>query len=338
MSTSEDPFEIYRQRSLEAIAGIKSHIEEELEDRLPKLIGEHTCIYATGSCGRLEMGEGSDLDAYVVRVDGEAIAKQAELEAAVASANEDQGLPPLDGDGKFLKLVNAQKMLDLLGSPDDDDIDTQIFTKRMLLILESQVLVGKSAYDATIDKVIDAYWQNEQLHADDYLPFVLVNDIIRYWRIVLLNHEWKLRGKQMSEDRLLAERRYRSLKLRFPRCLSCFSALTYLLALTPKEPAHVSKENVRQMIDMPPLDRLRGLTKLPDVSPKAGPLVDNLLSLYSEYLEHNNRGKEALVEQLENDLDFPRSLSEDGQQFTKLMFELVQELGGGRPLHRHMVV
>ena len=37
---------------------------------------------------------------------------------------------------------------------------------------------------------------NEDLHPNDYLPFVLVNDIIRYWRIVLLSHESRLRKKK----------------------------------------------------------------------------------------------------------------------------------------------
>lgn len=78
-------------------------------------------------------------------------------EHAVAAANEAAELPPLDGEGKYLEQVEADRLLDLLGDPDDDGLG--MLTKRMLLILESRVLLGKSAYDGLVERVIDAYWQ-----------------------------------------------------------------------------------------------------------------------------------------------------------------------------------
>jgi hypothetical protein len=51
-----------------------------------------------------------------------------------------------------------------------------------------------------------------------------------------------------------------------------------------------------------------------------------------------DRGKDALVERLRGDAEFAKALSKDGGRFTELMFELVQDLGGGRRLHRHMLV
>lgn len=50
----------------------------------------------------------------------------------------------------------------------------------------------------------------------------------RWWRIVLLNHESRLRKREHEmegpdkPERLLAERRYRSHKMRLARCLTCF--------------------------------------------------------------------------------------------------------------------
>jgi len=309
------------------------------------LIGEHTCVYSTGSCGRMEMGRGSDLDAYVVRVDGGEHTNGEKITNAVKTANDTAGLPPLDGEGKYLEMEKAADFLDLLGEPRDDE--SGVLTKRMLLLLESRVLVGGVAYQALLNEVIDAYWQNEDLHPDDYLPIVLVNDIVRYWRIVLLNHESRLRakGKKFASDALvapedeeallLAERRYRSYKLRLPRCLTCFSALTYLLALTPSEPAHVSKDDVRTMIGLPPIERLR---RLPEMVERDLEQVDSLLSLYSTYLERTDEGKQHLVEQLIRDSATQTSVSREGRDFTKHMFDLVQDLGGGRTLHRHMLV
>lgn len=251
----------------------------------------------------------------------------------------------MDNDGRYLEMVSATQILDLLGSPSDDS--EGVLTKRVLLLLESRVLLGEAAHQTLVDRVIEAYWTNERLHPRDYLPYMLVNDIVRYWRIVLLNHESRLRkreieidcaGEILAEERdaiMLAERRYRSYKLRLPRCLTCFSALTYFLALTLTEPAHVSKNDVRHMISLTPVERLR---QLPDMVGRDLPEVRELLDVYRCYLERTNISKQHLMDQLRHDRQVQQDVPREGRKFTKLMFQLVQELGGGRPLHRHMLV
>jgi hypothetical protein len=323
---------------------VEQSLRTEFGDEHDSLIGDHTCIYATGSCGRGEMGVGSDLDAYVVRVTDH-VSSAETMKAAVMRANHAAGLPALDNEGRYLEMVSANQILDLLGSPRDDS--EGVLTKRILLLLESRVLLGEAAHQILVDRVIDAYWTNERLHPRDYLPYMLVNDIVRYWRIVLLNHESKLRKHEIEIGRageisvaqrdaiMLAERRYRSYKLRLPRCLTCFSALTYFLALTPTEPAHVSKDDVRHMIKLTPVERLR---QLPGMVGRDLPKVRELLDVYRCYLERTNVSKQQLTHQLLHDDQVQQDVPREGRKFTELMFQLVQELGGGRPLHRHMLV
>lgn len=337
-------FERRQRRTEGKVTALQQSLEEQLGERTGHLIGEHTCVYATGSCGRGEMGKGSDLDAYIAQVDDE----RRELEplvTAVRTANDAAGLPTLDGNGKYLQPVRATELLDLIGDPQDDG--RGVLTKRMLLLLESRVLLGQPAHDTIVDKILDAYWLNEDLHSSDYLPFVLVNDIVRYWRIVLLNHESRLRDKRLELEQdaslsaedlpavLLAERRYKSYKMRLARCLTCFSALTYLLALTADDPVRVTRQDVRTMVGRTPLQRLRNLS---DVAGRDVPFVDEMLDLYRIYLERTEEGKEAMVVRLREDQPFQRQVSRQGSRFTELMFNLVQELGQGRPLHRHMLV
>jgi len=62
----------------------------------------------------------------------------------------------------------------------------------MLLVLESRLLFIDDTYDALIDNTVEAYCRNYELHPTDYLPIVVVNDIVRYCRVVLLNGESKL--------------------------------------------------------------------------------------------------------------------------------------------------
>ncbi len=297
-----------------------------------------TTIYVTGSAGRGDMGPASDLDPYVIDIDGRATADQSEaIEGALKATLLKLGLPELDADGEYARLVGAASLLSHLGEPLDDEKGA--LTKRMLLLLESQPLINPEAYEELLGRVIDAYWLNEGRHPDDYLPVVLLNDIVRYWRTLLLNHESRLRKKLREQDvsdaRGLALRHYSSYKLRIPRCMSCFSALLYLLALTADEPAHVSREDVVAFVRLQPLGRLEELKRF---DPGVSGQVDRLGSLYMGFLERSGRGKTALTDQMERDEGEVKSVKGDGREFTKIVFELVQRFGGGRELHRAIVV
>ena len=180
MNTKPGVFLECEERTKRNLEALKRSLRTKLGDSFDTLIGDQACVYVTGSMGRLEMGVKSDLDAYTVRFDGSG-EDSSSLEEAVRHANKEVGLPPLDSNGKYVKTVSASSLLDLLGSPRDDS--EGVLTKRMLLVLESRVLLGQSAYDKLVGQVIDAYWQNDDLHPKGYQPFVLVNDIIRYWRI-----------------------------------------------------------------------------------------------------------------------------------------------------------
>ncbi|MEM9691765.1 MAG: hypothetical protein AAGA56_04425 [Myxococcota bacterium] len=259
------------------------------------------------------------------------------IEEALSHALSNVGLPGLDADGKYARLVAGSSLLQHLCSPEDDE--SGALTNRMLLVLESQPLINRGAYERLLSSTIDAYWQNEQLHPADYLPIVLVNDIVRYWRTVLLNHESRLRKKRnthsLSEAETIALRRYSSYKLRDPRCLSCFSALAYLLALTPTEPSHVSRTDVAEMVRLTPLERLEWLEQNP-ATPRD--IITTLRDCYKRFLDRIGAGKTALTDALMNDDEIVQAVSREGKQFTESMFQLVEALGGGRTLHRAIVV
>ena len=88
------------------------------------------------------------------------------------------------------------------------------------------------------------------------------------------------------------------------------------------------------MVRLSPLERISKLGVL------AGEheLVPQILSTYARFLERAASGKEALLTDLRTDREAARQTSAEGGHFTELMFNLVQKLGGGRRLHRHMLV
>ena len=309
-----------------------------------------TTIYVVGSAGRLEMGDGSDLDPYIVTgVGSEGSAGGAAAEGASAdgagmlSALHDSiraaGLPDLDAGGKHAQPVTAAFLTQDLGDPNDDSKGA--LTKRILLLLESQPLVHPEAYNRLVAACVDVYWKNERGHEHNYLPIVLVNDIVRYWRTVLLNHESRI-GVKLAKDVAgktvdeVALRRYSSFKLRIPRCLSCFSALLYLLRLTASDDRGVTRDQVVATVRQTPLERLECLRGF-SASVDRG--VDTANARYVEYLEISNAGKPELLRQLaKSDGPLAHRVSTCGNAFTEAVFHLVQEVGGGRPLHRAIVV
>lgn len=312
---AEDIFQARREKTDETLERVRVAFLERLGEGGLSAVGSHTTIYATGSGGRGDMGAASDLDPYVVTLESSAALSMRDASAAIAealrSAVDDVGLPELDRDGEYASLVTAESLFENLGDPADDQ--SGALTRRMLLILESRALVNPDAYEVLIGQTIDAYWKNEAEHPADYLPIVLVNDIVRYWRTVLLNHESRLRDKSrkldLSQEDEMALRRYSSYKLRVPRCLSCFSALAYLLSLTPTDPAHVAREDVFRMARMTPLERLDHLRALPDAPSNT---LDALRELYGRFLQRTDGGRTAPTDELKTSPPAAEAVSEDG--------------------------
>jgi predicted nucleotidyltransferase len=323
-------------------------VRSEFEKEWPRL-DPNTTIYVVGSAGRMEMSESSDLDPCIVtnvgsepNNDGTAAASTTahvkEILSALRKSIVAVGIPDLDANGKHAEPVTAASLVQDLGSPDDDSGGAM--SKRILLLLESKPLVHSVAYDRLKYACIQAYWKNEESHKDDYLPIVLVNDIVRYWRTVLLNHESRIREK-LAKDvsgkaNELALRRYSSFKLRIPRCLSCFSALLYLLHSTSNDKSSVTPDQVVTMVEMTPLERLASLV---GTSTTVDEMVKSARQLYLKYLEISGKGKEDLLGALAKPEDpLTYEIAKCGNVFSEIIFKLVQEIGGGRRLHRAIVV
>lgn len=300
------------------------------ELREPELVGESTFIYATGSGARGELSKHSDLDLFIVRDGKRTRRDEALIQASIIRALRETGFPAPSRDGEFLHMHEAATVLDQMGEPADDTLNT--FTARMLLLLESAPVAGPDAHARFRERVIEAYWRNKQEHAHDYQPIILVNDIVRYWRIVLLNYEALNTAQRAKEDVPIADRRLRSYKLRFSRCLTCYSALTNLLALARK--GKVLRDETLEMTTRTPLDRLGWLAQQ---APEAAPLVGELRELYAEFLRNTDRAKADLLVDFAQD-EFKSARSKEATRFGETMFRLVNALGEDNRLFRYVVV
>jgi predicted nucleotidyltransferase len=274
-------------------------VREKAQLRLQKIIADlahaealvsgRASVYATGSFGRLEAGELSDLDLFVVVETVKENDKEKRLLNNIDEINlkyqiitvaEQNSLPKFDGGGKFLASHTVISYTEWLGTQEDDYRNT--LTGRMLLLLESQVLIGESVYEKTILNVISKYFRDFEGHEANFLPSFLFNDILRMWRTFCVNYE----GYRKDGN---SRNKIKNLKLKFSRMLTCYSAIVYLLAIYAKN-STVRPDDVREMVSLTPTRRLERLAdcsfwgKDKDIS-IIQQIVFQALDGYSQFLE-----------------------------------------------------
>lgn len=293
-----------------------------------------TCIYVVGSGGRGEMSSHSDVDLFVARADRSPSEVDAfVVQHAIARALFQLKLPDPSGGGEYLGMHTAKSLCEQMGTPADDATNT--FTARMLLLLESCPLVNEEAYRRLVGRVIGAYWQNAKGHEDDYQPFVLVNDVVRYWRSLLLHYVAKNteKAKELLAENAVPERRLRSYKLRMSRALTCFSTLAAILATTSK--GGVRSEDILAIVGERPIERLERAR-----TPATGTIIDEVHALYETFLRKTDAPKKDLLTSFA-DRAFSDEAAREGDAFGNALFDLLLALGHegrAKMLFRYMVV
>ena len=237
--------------------------------------------------------------------------EEVELLATIIQVNRELNLPPLDGDGGFLKAHSIRHYLVGLGKPQDDANNT--FTGRLLLLLESQPIFGESVFQRIRRDCLDQYWVDFSDHHSDFLPSFLVNDILRFWRTLCINYE-------SGEDQFPEKRRAKNLKLKYSRLLTCFSAIVGMHVEFQKN-STVTIDSAIEILNRSPMDRLIFLKTLGNS--EINSLVDSMCGMYRKFLNDTNCEKRELYEKMKDQAYYRASLTE-ARDFGDAMFELMQ--------------
>lgn len=277
---------------------IKNKIEQseffkDNEDKLSNL-----CIYATGSFARQEATDNSDLDIFLIE-EGDVNGKneitykcgkldEIKIFSEFIKVGYDCGLPPFSNDGEFLKIFKYNEHESQIGAPSDDHDNW--FTARMLLILESKCLLNQERYNSLIEKIISFYFRDEK--DDDFKPYFILNDILRFWRTLCLNYEVSRTQHKNWEKK--------NISLKFSRRLTVFATIAYIFSLNI-----TSKPDIISMIKMSPLTRLSiAIEKLGDKNIKK--IHKDFLDKYMKFLDikekSNTSGSDDKVKKELNEL------------------------------------
>jgi predicted nucleotidyltransferase len=319
-----------KRESAAKLEGVRSAANAfDLADRYPSVV-----VYATGSVGRGEAGKHSDLDIFCVDVAPDAKHQIGNLDSIqlfsdLIKVNEAGDFPRFSRDGAFLDVHHITDVLRFLGSQSDDY--RNLFTARMLLLLESQPLFGHEAYEAAVDDVIGLYWR-DCADPPSFKPTFLINDLVRYWKTLCLSHESVRPPPDEGTEQDRRRLRVAVLKLQFNRIWMVFNGLTYLLFGFEGE--GVARDHARRLVDLSPLDRV---LEIASTDPDTRPHIQGLLDEYSWFLEVTDRPKDE-VEQFFADQANHASGRDRGRKFGDHMAKLVDHVAKATPVQRYLLI
>jgi hypothetical protein len=309
-----------RKYCLDRIEQISSALQKTSRAYFP----DHLCAYVTGSYGRLEAHPHSDIDVFFVLNDAdrkEALPRINEhhIYSHLAKICKQLKFPDFSNDGEYLRVHRLSDILTNMGSPADDFSNN--FTARMLLLLESQPLVGSDTYDRILKRIIKDYCRDYPDHDADFRPVFLMNDIVRFWKTLCLNYESKRNLRDMGGyDRAKAQ--LRNLKLKFSRMATCYSMLVELIAssgpITPSRIFSIAKRT--------PIERLQNVvTQNSRKRSTVSTHVTELLVSYAWFLERTGRKEEEAIRWLQKEKNRKEAFGKAqsyGLEFFNLLVEV----------------
>ncbi|WP_299984612.1 hypothetical protein [uncultured Ruegeria sp.] len=286
------------------------------------------CIYLTGSFGRHEASEGSDIDAFIAcagRRDEQAIngLEEIRIKADLIVAAEKMRLPEFDGDGDYLRVFARNFLIESIGSQEDDYTNT--FTARLLLLLEGKPLIGVNFFNELRSDIISSYWQDYEGHEENFVPAYFCNDVLRLWRTFCVNYEART-SEETAEKK--SKRRAKNYKLRHTRIMTSFSALALFL-LNEQRCKRNSPEFAESVFDLSPIDRI-GELKSASVDG-----AQKVLELYERSLERSTE-KGFKSKFIEDSYNFQRRL--ESRQFSEAFYEMLMNAGQGTVLIKRLLV
>lgn len=315
----------YAQKRLDEFC---SRIDKiDVLENLPDL-----CIYVTGSFGRLEASEHSDLDLFFIHKGASDTnqvpwIKKTLLDADLIKAVEELDFPEFSNDGEYLSVHYLEDIKETLGGRDDDFENH--FTARLLLLLESRPLHNEKVYNDILQEIVDSYFRDFDDHGTSFRPIFLINDILRFWRTLCLNYEHR-RNRSGDDEAGQIKSHLLNLKLKFSRLLTCHSAI----ALLSMNGGAVEPDKLLEIIKLSPLERL---VKIAETESKTKKYVEAMKNDYSWFLEKTGCEKSVVLSWIANH-DDRKDAFDKGRQFATQMYKILCEVTDGTDIMRFLVV
>lgn len=207
-----------------------------------------------------------------------------------------------------------------------DDYEN-LFTARLLLLLESQPIYNESLYGEVLRDITLSYFRDYEDHEKDFRPTFLVNDILRFWKTLCLNYEHS-RNVAQDDDMELRKNYLKNLKLKFSRMLTCFSLVIPLAmprgSLEPEECVLLMRKR--------PLERLQSIA----IESDCNAIWEKLANDYAWFLEATGRPRDQVLDWLGSSQNRIEALDR-ARVFGMSMYELLVTVSNPETL-RYLVI
>ncbi len=231
-----------------AIAKARTYSDDKLgalKDLVGGAVPPDAVVVACGSFARREACAASDLDYFIIR-----LRDTDEPEPGWAGALHDllKDVVPVEAarGGPFAAIEHLPDMVRNMGGQDDTN---QRLTRRMLFLLEGEPLSDAAGFRLARRTLLERYIVPRI--GDGMLPLFLLNDLIRYYRTIAVDYEFKT-GEADKPWGL------RNLKLVFSRKLLYASGL-FAVGATREGTAGDKVARLEGLLGLTPLDRMAAI-------------------------------------------------------------------------------
>lgn len=223
------------------------------------------CIVAVGSYGRYEASQESDLDGYVIYEKNLSKKTIALINKKIKDVAKSCGMELSRG----FSPISFEKMYKNIGGKRDTNSS---ITKRILFLLESECLYGQLFYSFSYRKILKKYL-DDVLKFNKQAPRFLLSDIIRYYRTICVDYEFKITKE--NKDWAL-----RNIKLRFSRKGLYFGGIAILLNSMNKRDTD-KHDYIRKNLRLPFADKIAHILLEQQKSHEHA----KILTLYADFLK-----------------------------------------------------
>jgi predicted nucleotidyltransferase len=271
-----------------------------------------------GSYARREASKESDLDFFAIcKSEDQIDSARAALEKISPRLIQLAGRPPAKA-GAFGDVDDLPTMLTNIGGNDDHNAK---ITRRVLLLLEGEWLNNEDMFKQCRRSLLDRYIRDTI--TSHQLALFLLNDIIRYYRTICVDFEFKTVETENPKPWGT-----RNIKLVFSRKLLYFSVLAVAEAM--QRSYEEKLRIVTELIDLPVIERV--LKVCGDQAVNALQLYDAFLG---EFAKEEIRSKLDETKESERTKEPFRRLKDEGHHFSwRLMSLFRQTYDISHPIHR----
>lgn len=286
---------------------------DEVRERLTHLRLESRVVLVCGSYARHEASENSDMDFFILPDDTNG--DSSSLDKVRCAIKESVPNEPSE-NGAFGVSVDREELLGNIGGEDDTNRN---MTRRILFLLEGEWLYNETGLRDFRREILERYIREDM--SDHQLALFLLNDVIRYYRTVAVDYEFKVtRGKPWG---------IRNIKLIFSRKLLYASGL-FSIAMTADRSRRDKIRILEDLFELPVMERMMSIC--------GRPRMEAVLNGYNLFLEkmENPDTRRHLIELSRwkrNDPLF-RDLKNEGHHFTRELLKLFENtFDSTHPIH-----